>query len=86
MLVKLLLSFFFIVIGFFLWLSVENPLDVEFHFFGKTYETELSLLMISSFVLGAMLVFIGTLTRDAKRAIRGYQKSRQKRKEESLQD
>jgi len=86
MLVKLLLSFLFIVIGFFLWLSYLNPLDVEFHFFGKTFETELSILMISSFVLGAMLVFIGTLTRDAKRAVEGYLKSRQKRQEESLKE
>jgi uncharacterized integral membrane protein len=80
MLVKLLLSFLFIVIGFFLWLSYENPMDVEFHFFGKTFETDLSILMISSFVLGAMLVFIGTLARDAKRAFEGYQKSREKRR------
>ena len=86
MLVKLLLSFLFIVIGFFLWLSYENPLDVKFHFFGKTFETDLSILMISSFVLGAMLVFIGTLARDAKRAIQDYLKSHQKRKEESLKE
>jgi lipopolysaccharide biosynthesis regulator YciM len=84
--VKLLLSFLFIVIGFFLWLSYQNPLDVEFHFFRKTFETELSILMISSFVLGAMLVFIGTLARDAKRAIEDYLKYRQKRKGESLKD
>ena len=86
MLVKLLLSFLFIVIGFFLWLSYENPLDVKFHFFGKTFETDLSILMISSFVLGAMLVFIGTLARDTKRAIQDYLKSHQKRKEESLKE
>ncbi len=86
MLVKLLLSFLFIVIGFFLWLSYLNPLDVEFHFFGKTFETNLPILMISSFVLGAMLVFLGTLARDAKRAIENYQRSRQKRREESLKE
>jgi uncharacterized integral membrane protein len=86
MLIKLLLSFLFIVIGFFLWLSIENPMAVEFHFFGKIIETDLSILMISSFVLGAMLVFLGTLARDAKRAIEGYQKSREKRREESLKE
>ena len=86
MLVKLLLSFLFIVIGFFLWISYENPMAVEFHFFGRTFETDLSILMISSFVLGAMLVFIGTLTRDAKRAIEDYLKTRQRRKEESLKE
>jgi lipopolysaccharide biosynthesis regulator YciM len=86
MLVKLLLSFLFIVIGFFLWLSYENPMAVDFHFFGKTFETDLSILMISSFVLGAMLVFIGTLARDAKRAIEDLLKTRQKRKEETLKE
>jgi len=86
MLVKLLLSFLFIVIGFFLWLAYLNPMDVEFHFFGKTFETDLSILMISSFVLGAMLVFIGTLARDVKRAFEDYLKSHQKRKEESLKE
>jgi lipopolysaccharide biosynthesis regulator YciM len=86
MLVKLLLSFLFIVIGFFLWLSYENPMAVEFHFFGKIFETDLSILMISSFVLGAMLVFIGTLARDAKRAIEDYLKTRQNRKEETLKE
>ena len=86
MLVKLLLSFLFVVMVFFLWLSYQNPLNVEFHFFSKTFETELSILMISSFVLGAMLVFVGTLARDAKRAIEDYLKSRQRRKGESLKE
>jgi lipopolysaccharide biosynthesis regulator YciM/uncharacterized integral membrane protein len=86
MLVKLLLSFLFVVMVFFLWLSYQNPLNVEFHFFSKTFETELSILMISSFVLGAMLVFIGTLARDAKRSIEDYLKSRQRRKGESLKE
>jgi tetratricopeptide (TPR) repeat protein len=86
MLAKILLSFLFIMIGFFLWLSYENPLDVKFHFWGKSFETDLSTLMISSFVLGAMLVFIGTLARDTKRAIQNYLKSHQKKKEESLKE
>ncbi len=84
--IKLLLSFLFIVMVFFLWLSFQNPMNVEFHFFGKAFETELSILMISSFVLGAMLVFIGTLARDAKRAIEDYLNSRQKRKGESFKE
>jgi len=42
--------------------------------------------MITSFVLGALLVFISTLARDAKRAIEGYQKSRQIRKGQSLKE
>ena len=86
MLVKLLLSFLFVVMVFFLWLSYQNPLRVEFHLFRDVFETELSVLMISSFVLGAMLVFIGTLARDAKRSIEDYLKSRQRRKGESLKE
>jgi lipopolysaccharide biosynthesis regulator YciM len=86
MLVRLLLIIILIVISLFCWLSLLNPLDVEFHFFGKLIPTDLSTLMISSFVLGAMLVFISTLTRDAKRAIEGYQKSRQKKKDQSLKE
>jgi len=86
MLVRLLLIIILIVISMFCWFSLLNPLDVEFHFFGKIIPTDLSTLMISSFVLGAMLVFISTLTRDAKRAIEGYQKSRQQKKGESLKE
>jgi len=86
MLVRLLLIIILIVISLFCWLSLLNPLDVEFHFFGKTIPTDLSILMISSFVLGAMLVFISTLARDAKRAIEGYQKSRQIKKGQSLKE
>jgi lipopolysaccharide biosynthesis regulator YciM len=86
MLVKLLVIFLFIIIGFFLWLSYLNPVDVDFHFFTKAFETDLSTLMISSFVLGAILVFIITLTRDAKRAIKGYQQSRQLKKGQLLKE
>jgi lipopolysaccharide biosynthesis regulator YciM len=87
MLAKILLSFFIVVLAFFLWLSFLNPMGVdEFNFFGKNISTNLSTLMISSFVLGAILIFVGFLARDAKRAIEGYQKSRQKRKEESLKE
>src|SRR4030042_499026 len=86
MLVRLLLIIILIVISLFCWLSLLNPVDVEFRFFGETIPTDLSTLMISSFVLGAMLVFISTLTRDAKRAIEGFQKSRQMKKGESLKE
>ncbi len=85
--VKLLLGFLFIVMGFFLWLSFQNPMGVEeFRFFGKTISTNLSTLMTSSFVLGAMLVFFGFLARDTKRAFEDYMRSRQRRKGESLKE
>ena len=42
--------------------------------------------MISSFGLGVILVFIGYLARDTKRAIQGYRKSRQKKKSQSLKE
>ena len=86
MLVRLLLIIILIVVSVFCWLSLVNPVDVDFHFFGEVVPTDLSTLMISSFVLGAMLVFISTLTRDAKRAIEGYQKSRQLKKGQSLKE
>jgi tetratricopeptide (TPR) repeat protein len=86
MLVKLLVILLFIIIFLFLLLSYFNPLAVEFDFLGKKVDTDLSTLMISSFVLGAILVFISTLARDAKRAFMGYQKSRQKKKEEILRE
>ena len=86
MLVRLLLIAILIVISLFCWLSLVNPVDVDFRFFGKIVHQDLSTLMISSFVLGAMLVFISTLVRDAKRAVEEYQKSRQRRKEQSLKE
>src|SRR4030043_861062 len=86
MFVRLLLIFILIVISLFCWISLINPLDVEFPFFGKTFPTDLSTLMISSFVLGVLLVFIYTLVRDAKRAIENFQKSRQIKKAKSLKE
>ena len=84
---RIFLIIILIVISLFCWLALVNPVDVEeFHFFGKTFETNVPTLMISSFVLGAILVFMITLTRDAKRALQGYRKSRQKRKEESVKE
>ncbi len=84
--ILLLIILFFVVIGFFLSLGFYNPLAVEFDFFGKTISTNISNLLLSSFFLGAMLVFIGTLTRDARRAIQDYLKSRQKKQDESLKE
>ena len=87
MLVRLLLIIILIVISLFCWLSFLNPMDVDFQFFGgKVIPTDLSILMISSFVLGAMLVFISTLARDARRAIQGYQRSRQVKKGQLLKE
>jgi lipopolysaccharide biosynthesis regulator YciM len=86
MLIKVLFSFLFIVMILFLVFAFKNPLKVELQLFRGTFETELSILMISCFVLGAMLVFISFLTRDAKRAIKDHLNSRQKRKEESLKE
>lgn len=86
MLVKLFLTFLFIIVGFFLWLSYENPKSVEFYLFGRAFETDLPILMISSFVVGALLVFIGTLIRDIRHAIQSYKKSREIRKAESVKE
>jgi lipopolysaccharide biosynthesis regulator YciM len=86
MLIRLLFIILLIIACFFLWISFSNPVDIEFHFFGDVYETDLSTLMISSFVLGVMLVFFSTLIWEAKRAMKGYQQSRQKKKEQSLKE
>ncbi len=86
MFARLLILAILIIISLFCWLSFLNPLDVEFHFFGRTIPTDLSTLMISSFVLGVMLSFFVTLTRDAKRAIEGYQRSRQAKKAETIKE
>jgi tetratricopeptide (TPR) repeat protein len=86
MLVTLLLILILIVITLFCWLSLLNPVDIDFHFFGKTFPTDLSTLMISSFVLGVLLVFLSTLTRDAQRAYREFQSSRQRKREQALKE
>src|SRR3990172_1949883 len=75
-----------IVIALFCVVSFENPLGIEFQFFGRTIPTDLSRLMILYFLLGAMLAFMSTLARDIKRAIVGFRESRQKRKSLSLKE
>jgi lipopolysaccharide biosynthesis regulator YciM len=86
MFVKLLLIVILSLISIFCWLSLTNYLGVEFRFFGKVIPTDLSTLMITSFVLGALLVFITTLARDAKRAIEGYRQSRKRKKDQSIKE
>lgn len=84
--VRILLILTLIIITLFCVLSFLNPVDIEFHFFGKVVDTDLSILMISSFVLGVLLVFLGTLTRDARRAFAEFQKSRKRKREEALKE
>jgi lipopolysaccharide biosynthesis regulator YciM len=86
MLVKLLFIIILSLISVFCWLSLTNSLDVDFNFFGRVYPTDLSILLITSLLLGAIMAFIITLTRDAKRAIEGYRQSRKKKKEQSIQE
>jgi lipopolysaccharide biosynthesis regulator YciM len=86
MLVKLLILVILGMVSVFCWLSLTNPLDVQFRFFGKVISTDLSTLMITSFVLGVLLVFISTLARDAKRAIENYRQSRKRKKEQSIKE
>jgi len=82
----LLIILFFAVIAFFLSLTFYNPSAVEFNFFGKTISTNVSNLLLSSFFFGAILVFIGTLTRDARRALQDYLNSRQRKHEASVKE
>ncbi len=86
MLVKLLILIILGLVSVFCWVSLTNPLDVQFRFFGKVVPTDLSTLMITSFVLGVLLVFISTLARDAKRALVNYRQSRKRKKEQSMKE
>jgi tetratricopeptide (TPR) repeat protein len=86
MLVRLLLIAILVVVSLFCWVSLENPVDVEFHFFNERISTSVSALMLSSFMLGVLLVFIGTLARDVRRAFQEFRKSRQRRKEERVKE
>jgi lipopolysaccharide biosynthesis regulator YciM len=86
MLVKLLLIVILGLISIFCWLSLTNHLGVEFRFFGKVIPTDLSTLMITSFMLGVILVFIITLARDIKKAIEGYRQSRKRKKDQSVRE
>ena len=86
MLVRLLLIAILVVISLFCWISLVNPVDVEFVFFGERLSTSVSALMISSFVLGAFLVFISTLARDARRAFEEFRKSRQRKKGQKVKE
>jgi tetratricopeptide (TPR) repeat protein len=86
MLARLLLIIILVAMALFCWVSLVNPLDVEFQFFGRVIHTDLSNLLFSSFLLGAIMVFALTLARDAKRAFAGFQESRQKKKDLSLKE
>ena len=86
MLVRLLFIILLIVISLFCWISLENPVDIEFFFFGESTHISVSALMISSFVLGAILVFVSTLTRDIKRAFQEFRRSRETKKGEAIKD
>lgn len=86
MLVKLLILAILGLVSVFCWLSLTNPLDVEFRFFGRIIHTDLSTLMISSFALGGLLIIITTLARDAKRALEHYRQARRRRKEQAVKE
>ncbi len=86
MLVKLLFIIILGLISIFCWLSLTNPLEVQFRFFGRIVPTDLSTLMITSFVLGALLVFISTLARDVRRSIENYRQVRRRKKEQSIKE
>jgi tetratricopeptide (TPR) repeat protein len=86
MIARVLLIIMFVMIALFCWLSLANPVDVEFLFFGRTIPTDLSTLMISSFVVGALLVFLGMLARDAGQAIAGFRRSRQEKRERFIKE
>lgn len=86
MFVRLLIVIMIIIVSAFCILSFTNRVEVEFNFFGETYVTQLPTLMISSFALGVLLVFLGTLARDARRALDEYRRSRKKQEEQAAKE
>jgi len=52
------------------YLSYLNPLRVTFHYFGSYLETSLSVLLVSSFFIGALITFFVYSIRDIRRTLR----------------
>jgi len=80
------ISFLSIIIfgAIFIYLSALNPLGVTFQYFKGNYiETSLSILLVASFFIGALLIFLIYSIKDIRRALR---ESKQKREREQLWD
>jgi lipopolysaccharide biosynthesis regulator YciM len=69
---------------FFFYLYSLNPTEVTFQYLADRYvDTSLSVLLVGSFLVGAVLIFFAYSLRDLKRALRGR---REKREREQLRD
>ncbi len=80
------ISFLSIIIfgAMFIYLSILNPLGVTFQYFKGNYiETSLSILLVASFFIGALLIFLIYSIKDIRRALR---ERKQKRERDQLWD
>jgi lipopolysaccharide biosynthesis regulator YciM len=80
------ISFLSIIIfmGIFIYLYILNPVGVTFQYFtGKYVETSLSILLITTFLIGAIIIFFVYSIRDIRRVLRGR---REKKEKEQLRD
>ncbi len=78
MFIRLLFLFIAIFAGIFIYISYLNPLDIKFQYLKGTYlDTSLTILLISSLFLGALITFLIYLVRDIGRTI----KERKEKKE-----
>ncbi|OGP54460.1 MAG: hypothetical protein A2Y65_09775 [Deltaproteobacteria bacterium RBG_13_52_11] len=80
------ISFLSIIIfmGLFIYLYILNPVGVTFQYFTGSYlETSLSILLITSFLIGALIIFFVYSIRDIRRVFRGR---REKKEKEQLWD
>jgi len=80
------ISFLSIIIfgAIFIYLSALNPLGVTFQYFRGNYiETSLSILLVASFFIGALLLFLIYSIKDIRRTLR---ERKQKREREQLWD
>jgi lipopolysaccharide biosynthesis regulator YciM len=81
--ISILYIIMFVVIFFyFIYVSYLNPMGVTFQYFSGSYqETTLSILLVTSFFIGAFLLFFIYSIRDIRRALQGR---KQKRETEQL--
>jgi lipopolysaccharide biosynthesis regulator YciM len=69
---------------FFFYLYSLNPMEVTFQYFTDRYvDTSLSILLVTSFLIGSILIFFAYSLRDLKRALRTR---KEKREREQLRD
>lgn len=81
MFLRALFFFLSILFGLYLYISALNPLEVRFQLYPKAFiETSLSILVMSSFFLGGLVIALLYFLRDVKKAVE--EKGQRKRERE----